>query len=118
MVAPKGEEPENIPALLVDLAEEAIKAGYAFVRGDVIGPRGTLFEGYEFTALYVSLPFCLSDSFAVVELEPGANVRFAWLVPISSAEAEFVKSHGWNRFEEIMETKEVDVLPLERASVF
>jgi hypothetical protein len=53
MLARIGAVPKNLTAVLQQVAAEAITRGYAYLRGEVIGPVGKLFAESEFTALYV-----------------------------------------------------------------
>ena len=40
-----------------------------------------------------------------------------WLIPLTAQDAAMVKSSGWERFEELLETTPVDFWNLDRASV-
>jgi len=42
---------------------------------------------------------------------------FVWLIPITGQEAEFVKSTGWSKFEDILERSSPDFWDLDRESV-
>ena len=63
IIAPEKFGPQNIPAILQQVASEAIRARRAFLRGDVVGPRGTLFADRRFESLYVAIPVCLPEAF-------------------------------------------------------
>jgi hypothetical protein len=97
------EVPANLPAVLQQVAAEAIGNGLAYLRGDVLGPRGLLFHGTTLEALYVSMPVYFGDAFASVRTEKLGEVIFAWLIPITRSEANYVVSNGWDRFEEKLE---------------
>lgn len=115
-LAPLGFGDKNIPALLQSVVSEAIGLERAYLRGQVIGPRGNLFEGYPFTALYVSLPAYLPDSFKELRVE-GRAIVFGWLIPITDREAEFVLSQGWEAFEDLLERKDPDLVDLARLAL-
>ena len=90
MLARNGAIPGNLPALLHQIAADAVSRGRAYLRGEVIGPRNRLFPGTELTALYVAIPVYFPDTFNSID-----GVIFAWLVPITTKEAAFVLAEGW-----------------------
>lgn len=108
---------KSLPAVLVDIGIEAIEAGVAYLRGDVIGPRGPLAEGSELTALYAAIPSCFPDEFHSFVREDGATVVFVWLVPISTEEARIAAEQGWEALEALFERSDPNVLDLERKSM-
>jgi hypothetical protein len=108
--------PENLPALLQDVAIEAVLRDYAYVRGEVIGPRGPLFQGSSVAALYVAIPVYFPQEFSTVEYDVGRAV-FAWLVPITDQEASLIIEIGWDRFETKLASQDPDLLDFRRASI-
>jgi hypothetical protein len=108
---------DNIPAVLHQVASEAINNNRPYLRGDVIGPRGTLIHGTKMEALYVSLPVYLPDTFASYTSPDGDTCIFAWLVPITGPEAELVRLSGWESFEESVCAIDPDLLDLSRPSI-
>lgn len=107
----------SVPAILHQVGTEAISMSRAYLRGDVIGPRGTLISGTGMEALYVSLPAYLPVSFATYRSPDGVSSIFAWLVPITSQEAEFAKTKGWEAFEDRLANVDPDLLDLRRKSI-
>jgi hypothetical protein len=105
-----------IPDLIFQVAMDALKAGEALLRGDVVGPRGPLVPGSVLQAFYVALPVYLPDAFAVTRSE-GHDVAVAWLVPVSPAEADYVRSQGWDRFEDLLVDVNPDLNDLYRKSL-
>ncbi|CAN5814144.1 hypothetical protein BH11MYX3_BH11MYX3_10280 [soil metagenome] len=103
----------NLPALLDQVADEAIASGQALSVGDVIGPRGALTEGAAVDALYVALPVYFADSFQVYA-GSGETVVFGWLVPITSEEDGFVRESGAAAFEELLMSNDPDLLDYRR----
>lgn len=99
----------NIPALLEQVAQEAVRSHSAYLRGDVIGPRGRLFDAGEMTALYVAIPVYLPNAFASFERDDGETTIVAWLFPITDDEARFVATHGWSAFEDQLEAHDPDL---------
>lgn len=102
-----------VPALLDQVAQQAIASGHAWLRGDVIGPAGPLFDGSSLEALYVCNPVYFPDSFFVYS-SPEGDIVLAWLVPISSREAAFVRSVGWKAFEDHLARENPDLIDVWR----
>lgn len=106
-----------VPGLLQQAGNESLASGRPYLRGDVIGPRGGLFPRSELTALYVALPVYFPDDFAVA-FENEAEIAIAWLVPISTGEADFVASHGWQAFEDLLTREDPDLLDVYRLPMY
>jgi suppressor of fused protein SUFU len=111
MLARSNAIPDNLPVVLQQVAAEAVSRGNAYLRGEVIGPRGRLFPGSDFTALYVAIPVYFPDEFAAVD-----QVAFAWLIPITTEEAGFVAVNGWPKFEDLLLREDPDLLDMKRRS--
>ncbi len=108
---------ESFPGLLHQVGTEAISKNRAYLRGDVIGPRGTLITGTNMEALYVSLPIYLPDSFATYNSPEGISCVFAWLIPITFDEAAVVRLKGWEQFENKLAESDPDLMNLNRSSI-
>jgi hypothetical protein len=109
--------PPYLPSLLEQVGKEAVDRRSAFLRGDVIGPRGPLFEGSDLTAFYASAPSLLPDEFGTCSAEDGTDRIFAWLIPITTREASFVQAQGWNAFEVRLAKSDADLFDLRRSSI-
>jgi hypothetical protein len=96
---------------------EAIDSDAALLQGDVIGPRGSLMDGSDLAALYVTIPVCFPDEFHSCPVSFDEPVVLVWLVPISSAEAAFVGDQGWNAFEEQLAALDPDLWDFDRPSI-
>jgi len=107
---------QNIPAILQSVAVETIDQERAFLRGELIGPRGRVFEGLPFTAFYVTLPVYQTDDFQEFMDEAGHAIVFVWLVPIDDREAEYVRTHGWKKFEDLLEERDPHLTDFSRPS--
>jgi hypothetical protein len=107
----------NIPAILHQIGMEAIRRGRPYLRGDLIGPRGTLILDTGMEALYLSPPAYLPEAFATYKSPEGVLCVFAWLVPVTSFEADFVKKKGWEAFEDRLASVNPDLLDLNRKSI-
>ncbi|MBO0883908.1 MAG: suppressor of fused domain protein, partial [Mycobacterium sp.] len=108
--------PPNLGPLLQQVAAEALAHNHPYLRGDVIGPRGSLFQNSTMTALYVSIPAYFPDDFGEVDGSFGP-VIFAWLVPITNQEASFINDRGWDEFENELEKHDPDLIDFKRASI-
>jgi hypothetical protein len=107
----------GVPSLLQQVASDALTRREAYLRGDVIGPRGTIFEGSTMEAFYVTMPTYYPESFSTFEESAGCGRIIAWLLPITSKEAEYVRSRGWSEFETLLEKENPDLLNLNRSSI-
>ncbi len=108
---------ELLPGILLQVVAEALGEKRAWIPGDVIGPRGPLLPDAEAQALYVSAPSYLPDAFHLWRGPRGERVGVLWLVPITRAEAAFVRKHGSAAFEEVLVAEQPDLLNVMRTSV-
>lgn len=106
----------NLPAVLQQLAMEALSRDRAYSVGDVIGPRDELRTGSALSAFYVALPVYMPDSFQVCRTAPEPIV-FGWLVPITRSEAKFIEARGADAFEDLLEAAEPDLLDFGRSGI-
>jgi hypothetical protein len=116
-IAPASFGDRNIPALLQQVGMETLEGHTALLRGEVLGPRGRLFEAGEMEALYVSIPVYLPESFAAFKRDDGETVIMAWLVPVSGTEATLIKQHSWEAFEDELVKNDPDLSDPERRSL-
>ena len=107
--------PRNLPGILQQLGAEALRKDAAYAPGDVIGPRGELRAGATVSAIYTALPVYLPDSFHVCRSTPEPIV-FAWMIPITDAEAVFARTRGRDAFEGALESADPDLLDTSRGS--
>jgi hypothetical protein len=112
-----GCEADGIPSLLQQIGSEALQRRVAYLRGDVISPRDQLFTESSFVAVYVTIPVYYPESFAVYKEPDGNSKVIAWLVPITLAEAEYVRDRGWSEFEKLLEQRNPDLLDPKRPSM-
>ena len=116
ILVPKEAVPRNVVGILQQAGMEAIERGLAYLRGDVVGPKGALFEGCEPKALYVSMPVYFPDAFAAVTTEESGRVVFAWLIPILDGEFHLWHTHGWPALERKMMDDHPDLVDYRRKS--
>lgn len=100
MIVPSDAIPPNIVGILQQAGTEALASDHAYLRGEVLGPRGVLFEGYEPKALYACIPVYFPEDFAGLNSQESGEVVFVWLVPLLDEEVAFVQSNGWKAFEQ------------------
>jgi hypothetical protein len=106
------------PGILQQIGQDAIASEQALLRGDVIGPRGPLFSAdSHMEAFYASIPVYFPDGFATLR-DDDRDVVMVWLVPISRGEAQFVRAHGWNRFEDELVRADPNLIDLRRQTLF
>jgi hypothetical protein len=109
-------QPANAAGVLFQLAGELLATHRGLPRGELVGPRGRLFAGTAMTALYVTVPVYLPDEFAVCDSSTGPIV-LTWLVPVTDAEVQYVRIHGWRALETAFESEDPDLTDLSRASI-
>ncbi len=81
---------------------------------EVVGPGGPILGGLQVDSIYCISPRYFPEPFEVCEkLDP--PVVFVWLVPLYQEEAQFVDSHGWEQFEQVLYEQDPDILDLERS---
>jgi hypothetical protein len=108
--------PRNLAGILQQLGTEALAQDAAYAPGDVVGPRGELRAGATVSALYTAVPVYFPESFRVCRSTP-EPVVFAWMVPITDAEAMFVRTRGRDAFEGALELADPDLLDMSRGSI-
>lgn len=107
----------NLPFVLQQVALEALAKDRGYLRGEVIGPRGELIQGSALEALYVAVPVYFPDEFHVFRPAVGEPIVFAWLVPVTAQEAQFIRERGWAEFEDELEKQDPDLLDFLRVSM-
>ena len=117
LAAPTSLGARNIPAVLQQIGNETINRGLAYLRGDVIGPRGCLFEGAAFQAIYVTMPVYFPEALKTFQGEEGCEIVIAWLVPITQSEAFYIRNHGWEKFESLLEREDPNLFDFDRSSL-
>ncbi|MFG3604839.1 suppressor of fused domain protein [Micromonospora chersina] len=116
MHVPTDDYPARAAGLLFHVAGEMVRRRDALSNGQVIGPGGPLFPGSQTTGILATTPRYLPESFAVCHTEP-APVVFAWLVPITTGEAEVIQKFGWGTLEQAFAAQDPDLADPGRAEV-
>jgi hypothetical protein len=73
-------------------------------------------EGSASDHLFVALPYSYGPTLENC-LHPDRHIRFLWLVPITSREADFARSNGLPALEDLLEKSQLDMIDPERPSV-
>jgi len=106
----------RIDSLLFAISQEILSSHHAPAHGDVIGPRGPIAEGSKLEAFYFMPPLYHTETMEALDSD-GAQILFVWALPISAAEAAFIRREGWEAFEERIHLLDPDLMDLERASI-
>ncbi|WP_461474143.1 suppressor of fused domain protein [Microbacterium sp. HJ5] len=114
MLAPESAPPSPVVSTIHQVATGMLSSRRPILRGDVIGPAGPMTVSPRFEALYATVPVYFPDEFATALNEDGDPVSIAWLVPITSREAQFVFDNGWDAFESILESQDPDLTSFTR----
>lgn len=103
-------------SILAQVTKESLEDGRPPSLGDVLGPRGQMFEGSEMEAVYVRKPDHISESFCSFQV--GENeVQVLWLAPITKAEAQYIRLHGAIDFELLVQQEHPDFENVKRKSL-
>ncbi len=108
--------PADIASFLLGFGASVLSLGEALLRGDMIGPQNPLISGVSATSVYCTAPVPFDERLATFDGSDPLTV-FVWILPATSGEAEFVMRNGWNKFEELLESREPDLWDLDRPSV-
>lgn len=107
---------EQIASFMLTFCDYVIERKQALLRGDVVGPASTLIPGATVNSIYASIPSVFKGELGTYYHSSPATV-IVWLIPLLSAEAAFIKSNGWSRFEDILEANNPDLWDLKRSSI-
>lgn len=105
-----------LAGMLMTFAEYVAKGGRALLRGDVVGPSDPILPSVRARAIYATLPVAFEDGIETLSATTPPTV-FVWLLPVPASDAHFVKSRGWEAFEDRLEAQPVDLWDLNRAGV-
>lgn len=108
---------DGVQSILIQLGKECIDSGFAYLRGDAIGPLPFEVDTINNKAIYVTTPSYFEAEFATKALGFEETIIFAWAFWITASEFNFIQKKGWKVFEDILESKGVNVLDFDRKSV-
>jgi hypothetical protein len=116
MLVPDSLRDGPVPGVLQQVGVELIETKHALLRGDVLGPRGQLFQASNMEAVYVAMPVYFPDEFAVCK-EDDHDILIVWLVPITRTEAAYVRMNGWEAFEQMLVDRDPNLIDVYRPSI-
>ncbi|MFF1820714.1 suppressor of fused domain protein [Kribbella sp. NPDC058245] len=116
MLAAESVAPDQVASLLLQVGSMALAGHRPLLRGDVIGPADSIVPTSHLTALYVTMPVYFPDEFATFAGTDG-DVVVAWLVPITTGEADFIASRGWDVFEDRLAEQDPHLVDLHRSGM-
>lgn len=93
-------------AVMAGIGEEILARHQPLLRGDVVKVGGTI------EWVYATVPVYYPDGLAQFD-----DVAVCWLVPVFESEAQFVKRHGWDPFEDRLAEADPDLTDLGRSPV-
>jgi hypothetical protein len=100
---------------LFSVSRDLISSHKALIQGQILGPRGRLFDDVKAEALFALEPTLLPRGFAEFTESDGSTVIMVWLVPLLQEEAAFARQHGWNVLDSLMVELNPDVMDLGRS---
>lgn len=107
---------DEVASFMLTFCEFILARQQPLLRGDVVGPSSLIVKSADKNAVYATIPTIFPDGFRTFS-DSGSDTVLVWLIPLASSEADFVKSYGWSRFEDILEAKDPDLTNLNRDSV-
>jgi hypothetical protein len=116
ILLPESCEDQNIPAVLQQLGNTALDHKAAFLCGEIIERSNPVFRNRPFYAFVAAVPVPLPDDFSVYTDKNGSDIVFAWMVPITKTEADFIRREGWDKLENILIDEGTDLLDIDRKS--
>lgn len=103
--------------VLATVAGNCLESHAAVTLGDVIPLPQAIAPGSELDHVYVILPFLLPEEFETFH-GLDESVIFPLLLPVTTAEAQFIRSNDKYAFEDYLDVRDVPILnPLRRSSI-
>lgn len=105
-----------VVSFLLSLCEAILNNGSAVLRGEVIPLSGDIAKRIGFEAVYCSIPVFFDDEFSSCMKSTPSTV-IVLMLPIYQNESDFIKSNGWESFENLLEQKNPDLFDLDREPI-
>jgi len=106
---------EEVAAFLGALADFLRVNGRGLGWGDVVTQTDEILFGTSATAVCAAGPSLFDERFATCSTTP--PTAMTWTIPLSSAEADFVRAAGWRGFERRCRSRGSNLLDLNRAPI-
>lgn len=103
-------------SVLALIARDILEHHHAPRRGDVVRPRGPVVEGSCLEGVFWSDPGYHPEALEVLRFD-GGEVRLLWAIPVSVSEVEFIEANGWRTFDELLRSRNPDLMDLHRDPV-
>jgi suppressor of fused protein SUFU len=117
MVVPAKLRGGPVPGILLEAGRLVTERGEVPRIGDLFRNVPVLGEISTMETLYVGRPLYFPAEFAGFQ-GGGTGVSIVWLLPVSSAEADFIEAQGWQAFEKLMYDREdLDPVDFDRPSI-
>jgi hypothetical protein len=117
VLAVRGEfQSPQMASAVAELGAMVLDRHRPILRGEILPPRDPIFPGTSPTTFYAAPPVFLPDEFGEFPGSDPATV-LAWMVPVSTGEAELVASHGWPWFEQRLADDQPDLFDLRRSEI-
>jgi hypothetical protein len=109
---------QSLPGLQVlhELGRHALSNRHAYLRGDVVDISTSL-PWERFQAAYVTLPVYYRQGFETCIVSSELTIVMGWVILITGSEAAFARANGWELFEDLLESRDPDLLSPDRQSV-
>ncbi|MEZ5901355.1 MAG: suppressor of fused domain protein [Hyphomicrobiaceae bacterium] len=107
---------KNAPGIVQQVASEVVDSGTALSVGQVLGPRGILFEGSTVSAFLALDADSLIPGVGLFRNKKLGEVKFIGLLPITSEEANYVKRAGPAAFMKEILIRKPDLFEFRRKS--
>jgi len=105
----------KVASFLLTFCRHTLSTGSALLRGDAVQPYRP-FPGVAAESVYCTIPMLFDPRLKTfTDSEP--PTVFVWLVPTTRAETEYVRTNGWNKFEDHLEIDQPDFWNLDRESL-
>lgn len=108
--------PNLIVSCLFSICEAIMRRRKAVLRGEVIPLSEEVSTRIGFAGVYCTIPVLFDDEFSAFEASSPPTV-IVWLLPIHRNEIGYIESHGWGKFEELLEEVDPDLYSLSRPSI-
>lgn len=104
---------QSLVSVLDVIARELDERHCPLLRGQLIGPRGSVLPESCLEAFIAMNPWYWDDEFSYFE-GVAPPVHIVWLIPITRAEAEYIRYQGIDAFEAVIGDQDPDLLDLYR----
>ena len=105
---------DHLASFLITFAAYVKKQGNALLRGDIVGPSSPLVPGVRVNSIYASIPVFFNEEICTFKTTDPPTVLVS-LLPLHGSEAIFVRKHGWEIFEDLLEKENPDLFDMNRS---